>query len=190
VSIIDDDGHELARVPDLAPTESQSISSRIDWTIFKARYVFYQDVQANWFGTKALGQGISSAANLPVANVFLGRVFNPPTDAARSAMVRSAVNYLVQLNRSWDPRNWFRKLAYWAQKHRAERCILSMIRTALRDGRLESPFTASDVSTATELEQIVANRFLPNHCIGNPGGEREFFVEKRSGRFRLKVRKE
>ena len=190
VSITDDDGNRLVRVPDLAPNESHSISSRIDWTVTEARYVFSQDVRAKWFGTKALGQGITSAANLPVANVFLGRVFNPPSDATRAAAVRSAVDHWVQLNRSWDPRNWVRRLAYFARKYMAERRIVTLIRAAIRDGRLTSPFSASDVSTATDLDRIVADRFLPNHRVGNPGDEREFFVEESSGRFRLKRRNE
>jgi hypothetical protein len=118
--------------------------------------------------------------------VFLGRVFNPPPDARRAALVRSAVEYWVQLNRSWDPRNWIRRVSYWVKKWRAERRIVKLIRSAIAAGRLAPAFTPAEVSEATELERIVADRFLPNHIVGNAGGEREFFVEEAAGRFRLK----
>lgn len=185
VALANDDGKTITRVSDLPAAGTHTSSKPIDWTIHEARYLFYQDVFGRWYGTKCLGQGLGKAAYVPVANVFLGRVFNPPSEARRGALVRSAVEHWVQLNRSWDPRNWVRRGRYWVNKWRAERRIISLIRSAIAAGRLERAFTAAEVSEATELQRVVADRFLPNHALGNAGGEREFFVEDSPGRFRL-----
>ncbi len=186
ISLTTDEGRTIARGPDLGPSESQSVSTAIEWTINEARYLFYQDVMGRWHGTKCLGEAISSAANIPVVNVFLGRVFNPPPDARRAALVRSAVEHWVQLNRSWDPRNWIRRARYYVRKMRAERRILKLIRSAIANGRLGETFTPVEVSATTEVEGVIADRFLPNHRVGNVAGERKFFIEDPPGRFRLR----
>ena len=186
ISLTTDEGRTLTRGSDLGPGASQSVSAAMQWTINEARYLFYQDVMGRWHGTKCLGQAISSAANIPVANVFLGRVFNPPPDVRSAALVRSAVEHWVQLNRSWDPRNWIRRARYYVQKMRAERRILKLIRSAIGNGRLGETFTPAEVSAATEVEGDVADRFLPNHRVGNVAGDREFFIEDQPGRFRLR----
>ena len=186
VALANDDGKTITRVSDLPAAGTCTSSKPVDWTIHEARYLFYQDVFGRWYGTKCLGQGLGKAANVPVANVFLGRVFNPPSEARRGALVRSAVEHWVQLNRSWDPRNWVRRGRYWVDKWRAEKHIISLIRSAIVAGRLGRIFTPAEVSDVTELERVVADRFLPNHAVGNVGGEREFFVEDSPGRFRLK----
>jgi len=185
VALANGDGTTITRVADLPAAGTYTSSKPIDWAIYESRYLFYQDVFGRWYGTKCLGQGLGKAAYIPVANVFLGRVFNPPSEARRGALVRSAVEHLVQLNRSWDPRNWVRRGRHWVNKWRAERRIVSLIRSAIMAGRLGRVFTPAEVSEATELERVVADRFLPNHALGNAGGEREFFVEDSPGRFRL-----
>lgn len=190
VSLTTDEGKALARGGDLAPGGARNIDSRIDWTVDESRYLFYQDVLGRWYGTKCLGQALGRAAYLPVANVFLGRVFNPPSDARQAALVRSAVEYWVQLNRSWDPRNWIRRTTWFVKKMRAERRIIELVKSAVRAGRLGTIFTPAELSAATDLERVVADRFLPNHAVGNAAGEREFFVEESAGRFRLKRRRE
>jgi hypothetical protein len=168
------------------PGVSHGISAAINWTINESRYLFYQDVFGRWYGTKCLGQAISKAADIPVANVFLGRVFNPPPHAGRAALVRSAVERWVQLNRTWDPRNWIRRVAYYVRKLIAERRIVKLIRSAVADGRLGGTFTSTELSAAIQLERTVVDRFLPNHTVGNVVGEREFFAEGSPGQFRLK----
>jgi hypothetical protein len=186
ISLANDSGRTLARATDLASGARTTIAATVVWTVKEARYLFYQDVSGRWHGTKCLGQAISTAASIPVANVALGRVFNPPPAVRRAALVRSAVEHWVQLNRSWDPRNWIRRATYWVRKWRAEKRITNRIRAARAEGRLGDTFTPAEVSTATELEPVVADRFLPNHTVGNFAGEREFFVQEPSGRFRLK----
>jgi len=186
VTCVTDTGSTIARTPDLAPNASHNVNAAIRWTVTESRYLFYQDVIGRWHGTKCLGQGITNAANIPVANVFLGRVFNPPSDARRAALARSAVEHWVQLNRPWDPRNWFRRIAYRVRKRRAETRILKLIRAAIADGRLGSSFSPNEVATAIELDKVVADRFLPNHVVGNAGGERALFIQEWSGRYRLK----
>jgi len=188
ISLTTDEGKTLSRGPDLAPGGAHSPSIRIEWTINEAKYLFYQNVTGRWYGTKCLGQGIGKAAYVPVGNVFLGRVFNPPPDARCAALVRSAVEQWVQLNRSWDPRNWIRRATYFVKQLRAERRILRLIRSAIGGGFLGAIFTPAEVSSATDLERVIADRFLANHTVGNAVGEREFFVEESPGRFRLKER--
>lgn len=153
VIITDSHGHKLTRVSDLAPGQSCTVSQAIDWTISGANYLFYQDVYARWYGTRSLGQAIASAANIPVANVFLGRVFNAPPEARRAALVISAVDYWVQLNRSWDPRNWVRRFEFFVKKWLAERRILGLIRAAIVAGRLPNKFTAAQLAEATDIEK-------------------------------------
>jgi hypothetical protein len=181
---VTDNGSTIARTPDFAPSASHNVNAAIRWTVTESRYLFYQDVIGRWYGTKCLG--IANEANIPVANVFLGRVFNPPSDARRAALARSAVEHWVQLNRSWDPRNWFRRIAYRVRKRRAETRIVKLIRAAVADSRLGTSFSPDEVATATELGSVVAGRFLPNHVVGNAGGERALFEEGASGRYRLK----
>jgi hypothetical protein len=190
VSLTAEDGRVFARGGDLAPTGTGYIQSQIDWTIDEARYLFFQDVVGRWYGTKCLGQSLGKAAYLPVANVFLGRVFNPPSDARKAALVRSAVEHWVQLNRSWDPRNWLRVGIWTFKKWRAERRIVELVKAAIREGRLSDTFSPAEVSAATDLERVVADRFVPNHAVGSAAGEREFFVQESANRFRLKMRGE
>jgi len=190
VSVTNDKGRTIDRVGNLAPSVERRMRVQLDWTIDEARYIFCQDVFGRWYGTKSLGQSLSASAELPIANLFLGRVFNPPPEARQAAMVRSAVEYWVQLNRSWDPRNWLRRLLWFVKKIRAERRIVRLIKSAIVDGRLKTSFTAEELSKATELERIVADRFLPNHAVGNLDNERPYFVAESGGRFRLKRRGE
>ena len=186
ISLTTDTGQTLGRASDLSSGGTGTVTAPINWTVAEARYVFCQDVTARWHGTKCLGQAISPAVNIPVASQVLGRVFNPPPAVRRVALVRSAVEHWVQLYRTWDPRNWVRRGAHALRKRRAENRIIGLIRHAKAAGWLGEIFTALDVSNATELERVVADRFLPNHTVGNAGGEREFFVEDSAGRYRLK----
>jgi hypothetical protein len=167
ISLTTDTGQTLGRASDLSSGGTGTVTAR-------------------WHGTKCLGQAISPAVNIPVASQVLGRVFNPPPAVRRVALVRSAVEHWVQLYRTWDPRNWVRRGAHALRKRRAENRIIGLIRHAKAAGWLGEIFTALDVSNATELERVVADRFLPNHTVGNAGGEREFFVEDSAGRYRLK----
>lgn len=189
-SLTGDAGNRLARFADLASGETAPVRHTMDWTITESRFLFYQDIAGAWFSTKCLGQGATGAHNLPVANLFLGRVFNPPASARSAATSRSAIEHLTQLNRWWDPRNWFRRIAYEVKLWRSERRLVEMITASLKAGTLTSPFTSAEVSRATGMEGVVADRFLPNHTVNNPGGEREFFVETENGRFRLKMKDE
>lgn len=190
VSVTSDEGRTIDRIGNLAPSAERRMRVQIDWTVDAARYIFYQDAFGRWYGTKSLGQALSASADLPVANLFLGRVFNPPPEARQAAMVRSAVEYWVQLNRTWDPRNWVRRLSWFLKKMRAERRIITLIKSAIGDGRLGESFTTEQLSNATELERVVADRFLPNHAVGNLDNEREYFVPESGGRFRFKRRGE
>ncbi len=186
VSLTDGSGQTIGRTTDLGSGGCGSIPTSAEWTINEARFIFCQDVGGRWHMTKCLGQALAPAQNIPIANEVIGRVFNPPPAVRRAVAVRSAIEHWVQLNRTWDPRNWFRRATYLLRKRRAENRILRLIREARAAGRLGTTFTAADVSTATDLERIVADRFLPNHLVGNRDGEREIFFQEADGRYRLR----
>lgn len=185
ISLIDSNGRKVTRSPDLARDERHEVGMVIRWTLERGRFVFYQDAYGRWYATKCLGQGIAEAPEIPVSNAFVGRVYNPPKEARRAALVRDVFEHWVQLNRSWDPRNWVRRAAHWYKKWRAEKRIVGMIRDAIREGTLNEPFHAADVSRAIDLESVIAERFLANHTHGNIDGERVFFAAEGTG-FRLR----
>ena len=185
VTLLDTKGRTVARAKDLGPDKSYSTSTAIRWTLEHGRYVFYQDIFGRWYATKCLGQGVTQAQSSTVSNAFVGRVYSPPPEARRAALVRDAVEHWVQLNRSWDPRNWVRRASYYVRKLRAEKRIIKSIREAIAAGRLGELFTAAEVAQATQIERAVIDRFLGNHVPGNVDQERAYFVQAEAERFRL-----
>lgn len=59
---------------------------------------------------------------------------------------------------------------------RRKRDTIRLIREAVRDSRLEEPFSASQVAAATGIELTTISTFLPKHRVGNPGGKTELFI--------------
>jgi DNA mismatch endonuclease (patch repair protein) len=70
------------------------------------------------------------------------------------------------------------------QQAKMERDTITAIRRAVREKRLEEPFTPHEVNTL--LKSTWAGVFLPKHRLGNPGGFSELFVRVRRGVYRLK----
>lgn len=174
----------VARAKDLARNECHHVNTTIRWTLDRGRHVFYQDAYGRWYATKCLGQGIADVPEVAVANAFVGRTYNPPKEVRRAALVRDVLEHFVQLNRTWDPRNWLGKAMHWNRKRRAENRLVGMVRRALTTGRLSEPFSAAEMSVAIELEAVVAEPFLANHSPGNADGERVFF-ERDGDTYRL-----
>jgi len=65
-----------------------------------------------------------------------------------------------------------------------ERDTMRRIREAVKNGTLESPFRASDVNRALNIDY--AGVFLPKHRVGNPGGFTQHFIQIERGLYRLK----
>ncbi len=64
-----------------------------------------------------------------------------------------------------------------------ERDTIRRIRAAVRVGRLQEPFKASEVNKVLGIHW--AGTFLPKHRVGNPDSNTELFVRVERGRYRL-----
>ena len=64
--------------------------------------------------------------------------------------------------------------------------VYQMISNAIRNGRLEEPFTSYDFRQACPgLGKGTYNAFLWKHRLGNPGRYNEYFKKVSPGKFRL-----
>jgi len=64
--------------------------------------------------------------------------------------------------------------------------VYMAIITAVREGRIQEPFTAANVRRGCpEINPTTPGTFLPKHAKDNPGGQSELFEKVARGLFRL-----
>ena len=65
--------------------------------------------------------------------------------------------------------------------------FMNDIRRAVSEGRLEEPFSGSDVERACPgWGKRTYSVFLPKHRVGNPGGYTAYFIRVDAGLYRLR----
>ncbi len=68
-----------------------------------------------------------------------------------------------------------------------ERKTISLIRGAVKSGKLKEPFGAKDThNVCPSIPLSTCHVFLPKHRVGNPGDNTELFLQIDRGVYKLK----